>query len=76
MLPNCEKCGKQIPAERVEACLELYGTIPTVCTACSNIKKHFSVQVFGHKTGGEAFIIPNATQEQIRQAKRFYRRAR
>ena len=76
MLPNCKKCGKQISAERVEAILELHGSIPDVCTECSNVKKHFSVQVFGHKTGGEAFIIPNATDEQIRQAKRFYRRAR
>ena len=68
---QCEKCGTEIPAERLE-CLPNTKT----CVECSTVKKVVGFMVFDHKTGGTPILVNPDDKETLRQAQRANRRAR
>lgn len=67
----CEKCGNEIPAERLEV---LPNT--TTCVGCSTVKAVIGFMVFDHKTGGTPILVNPDDKETLRQAQRANRRAR
>lgn len=83
-LPICA-CGTEIPKERVEAILELTGTMPIECLNCaSKKKKPIGFMVFGgekgsRKVGAELLVLDSTSpnfKENLRLAERAHRRSR
>ena len=66
-------CGKEIPAERLEA---LPDTPYCVGCAAHSGSARRGFMVFGHKTAPELVMIPETNVEGIRQAERANRRSR
>ena len=76
---RCIHCQNEIHKDRVTF-LELTNKIPT-CVNCSTEEPALTLMNFGHKTGGEVFVVPNnpdgsRNKERVRQATRAFRRAR
>lgn len=65
------KCGKEIPAERLEILPDT-----TTCVECSTVPRKVGIMVYPHKTGGYCEVIDPRNKEDLRRAKRFNRRAR
>lgn len=69
----CVRCHGSVPAERVEF-LQDTGR-PITCLSCSSERAKTVLLEYGHKTAGGAVVV-GTDAEQIRLARRAYRRAR
>ena len=69
-MKDCFYCGHPIHPERLEV-------LPNTktCTSCSDVKMPLCFMDFGHKTAPSLVVVGN-DREQIRLAKRAFKRAR
>jgi hypothetical protein len=72
-MPECMYCNVQLDKDRAEY-LEETGR-PLTCKSCSSEGHAFVLMGYGHKTAG-AIVRVGTNPEEIRRAKRAYRRAR
>lgn len=70
---QCIRCSSPVPDERAE-CLQDSGR-PVTCLGCSSERAKTVLLEYGHKTAGCAVVV-GTDAEQIRLARRAYRRAR
>ena len=70
---TCSKCGSDVDPERAEY-LESERR-PVTCLQCSEVKPALVLFEYAHKTAGTAVVV-GSDPEQIRLARRAYRRAR
>jgi hypothetical protein len=68
---KCAVCQIDIPAER----LEILPHTKT-CVSCSTEEKRVGFMCFEHKTAPFLVTVDGKNKEQLRQAKRAFRRAR
>jgi hypothetical protein len=68
---TCEECGNPIPAVRLEILPDT-----TTCVKHSQVKKHFVMPVYSHKTAPEMVVIEGDDIESIRLANRANERGR
>lgn len=68
---NCQKCGCEISAARLEAL-----PYATKCVKCSDTKPLVGFMDWYHKTAPELVMVDSADTENLRRAKRINERAR
>ena len=68
---NCQICGCEIPAARLEAL-----PYATKCVKCSDAKPLVGFMDWNHKTAPELVLVDSGNAENLRRAKRINQRAR
>jgi len=70
---KCNLCCAAMPVERVDFCLD--HSKPVVCIQCSTEQAVTTFMDYSHKTAPSLVVVGN-NPEQVRMAKRAFRRAR
>ena len=61
---SCERCGKPIPAERLEALPNARTCVPCVM-ADGDVPRKMGRMAYGHKTAGEIEIMDEAMFKEV-----------
>jgi uncharacterized CHY-type Zn-finger protein len=71
---NCVKCHQEIPHERSDFLWEHQK--PMTCISCSQEKAKITIMEYDHKTAPVMVTIDPDNTEDVRRARRAYRRSR